>query len=345
MTNQKRNRAVLEARKKWQQVLDGDLRARAWVLENLTTSDFPLLLGAGYQRELMAEYQQAPTSWSAFSLRTTVSDFRPKTLIDLLGGRVGLSKVAEATEYPARKFSESKHEIKVDKYGDRIPLTWEMIVNDDLSAFNRLPQTLSGAARETEDILTAKTLLSGNGQSYNTQFFRDANQNDPLTLDSLEAALVTILTRTDDNKRPVPFGQFKLVVPPALARQAEGIVNALQVKRTEGDTEIVSANTIGNQVSVEVNPWLPVVSTSKGNTRWFVLPDPNGPRPAVATVFLRGNESPDLRVKADAGVRVGGGAISPQEGAFDDDTIQYRVRHVVGAATLDNIGAYASNGS
>ena len=84
---------------------------------------------------------------------------------------------------------------------------------------------------------------------------------------------------------------------------------------------------------------------SKAATRWFVLPSPQSARPALAVGFLRGYEDPDLRVKSSAGSRVGGGVIDPMQGDFDDDTIQYRVRHVVGSAYVDPKATYVSNGS
>jgi hypothetical protein len=61
--------------------------------------------------------------------------------------------------------------------------------------------------------------------------------------------------------------------------------------------------------------------------------------------FLAGHEQPDLRVKADTGFRVGGGAISALEGSFEIDDIQYRGRHIVGNQQADPLFTYCSLGS
>src|SRR5690606_9593503 len=132
-------------------VLKGDLRARAEVMETMTRSDFPVLLGAAYGRELQQEYVGIAPVWQQFATRKTVPDFRERSLVNLLGGRGALDKVKEASEYKARAVSESTRKFKVDKYGNRIPLTWEMLKNDDLDAFRDLPTRLATAARETED--------------------------------------------------------------------------------------------------------------------------------------------------------------------------------------------------
>ena len=95
-----------------------------------------------------------------------------------------------------------------------------------------------------------------------------------------------------------------------------------------------------------VNPWLTLVNTgAAAATTWFLLPAPSTGRPAIVSAFLRGHESPDLRMKSDAGNRVGGGALPGEEGSFDDDTIQYRVRHVHGAGLVIPAETYASTGA
>ena len=77
---------------------------------------------------------------------------------------------------------------------------------------------------------------------------------------------------------------------------------------------------------------------------WFIIPAPSAPRPAFYVGFLAGYETPDMRYKADQGNSLGGGSLSADAGSFDDDTIYYRVRHIVGAAAGDPMFTYASDG-
>lgn len=344
-----RNRRILEARKLFERAASGDLRARADLQESLTTSDFPILLGQSYQRELLSEYQGITPVWNSFARRATVRDFRKQTLVDILGGRAGLDKVKEAAEYPARKLTEAKYEFKVDKYGARIPLTWEMLVNDDLGAFDDLGSRLATAARETEERLALLPLFNAGLTGLNSTFFPTGfSGTDYLTADSLEAALLAISTRTDSDNRPIVINGGVLMVPPALEMTARRILNASQIRRDNGDgTTSIEPNYLANALTLVVNPWLPIVGAKNTNinSTWFVLPAPTAPRPALAVGFLRGNETPDLRVKADTGNSVGGGAISPEDGSFDDDTIQYRVRHVTGSTALINSAVFASTGT
>jgi hypothetical protein len=348
------NKKILEARRLFQRAIDGDLRARAEVQETLTTSDFPILLNAAYGRELQQEYAAIAPVWNRFSSRVTVPDFRARTLVDLTGGKAGLDKVKEATEFPARKKTESSKSFSVEKYGARFPLTWEMLVNDDLGAFRTFPTDLATAARETEERVALKPLFNAAGTALSTAFFTGVaapatGAGSALSATSLQAGLASISNRTDSDGRPIAMPEPVLMVPPSLEMTALQILNTTEVRTTSGSVERVQAgNGLQARPTLVVNPWLPVVAGGYDNvaTTWFLLPNPSrASKRALVTGFLNGYETPDLRVKADAGNRVGGGAISPEEGAFDDDTIQYRVRHVTGGAALYNDAVYVAEGA
>ena len=108
----------------------------------------------------------------------------------------------------------------------------------------------------------------------------------------------------------------------------------------------MAGNGLSATPKIVVNDWLTRIDTSANKaTTWYLLPDPQGPRPAVYETFLQGYETPDLRVKADAGMRLGGGNIDPSEGSFERDDVQYRIRHVVGGNKGFADAVYVSNGS
>lgn len=337
---------------------DGDRRAMLDIQESLTTSDFPKLFGDVLDRELLAQYQQIEPVWPKFARRTVVKDFRPKHYLDLLGGRATLDLVKERGEYPARSLSEGDYSLTVAKYGARLPLTWEMLVNDDLDAFRTAPERIAEAARVTEDRFATGLIATATGP--NSPFFTAAPATSggvaaavgtgKLTTDNVTAALTTISTRVDSDGNPVMVSALILMVPPALEVVANQIINAQIIRNrvTNGSNtqDLEIGNWLSSRVQVVVNPWLPVIDKSANSaTTWYLLPAPSIARPALTMGFLRGFETPDLRVKADTGQRVGGGSIPAEEGSFDTDDIQYRIRHVTGGTTLDPIAAYASIGT
>lgn len=347
------------------QVFAGNRRAALDFEEALATSDFRNAAFEVLDREMLTRYEDLPVTWTAYARRSQVRDFKPKKLIDLLGGRAALDRVPELTEYPARDIARALYQITVGKFGGRFAISWESIVNDELGELRDLPGNLAVAARDTESRIAAGLLTDGNGpadarfgatawgrtfdETTNTFSGGQSNLlpgNPPLTVDSLSAALQAISARRDLENRPIVVQAFRLVVPPALEFTARRILEATEINVTEGGTRVTMGNWLRGRVQLVVEPWLAVLDTGPNSaTTWYLLPAPDASRPALHLAFLRGHEQPDLRVKADTGQRVGGGNIPAEEGSFDIDDIQYRVRHVVGGASTDMIATAVSTGA
>ena len=341
------NKQILEARELFERAMRGNLRARAELQETLTKSDFPILLGQAYGRELQQEYSAIAPVWNRFAKRLMVNDFRPKKLVDIMGGRAALERVREASEYPARKASESEREFSVDKYGARFPLTWEMIKNDDLGAFRDFPQRLATAARETEERIALAPFFNSAGTGLSSFYSARAVSAQTLSKTALNAGLEAIAQRKDEDGRPVVVTEPILMVPTALTKTAADIINV--IRNTDTTTGDVRAGNglIRTPVVVE-NPWLDIVGAGYTNNSktWYLLPGPNtNVKPAAGVAFMAGEENPDLRAKNDQGSRIGGGSIGPEEGSFDDDTIQYRVRHIAGGVALYDDAVYVGVGA
>lgn len=341
------NKKIADAVHLFESAMNGDLRAKAQVAESLTTSDFPSLYGQGVNRRLLAAYQAAPAVWQQYSTRVVLPNFKPQRLVSILG-TTGLERVAEATEYPAGGLDEALYDFSVAKYGKRIGITWEMVVNDELGQFRGLDQILAQGARDLEGDVTAHALLTPDMKNVNTEFFRSANGNAPETVDldrkALQDAIMELSTKKVDD-RIVARPGLVLVVPPTLEAQARSILTATEIRTTLADGSVaVEQNPLAGSVQIVVEPRLLDSTHAKAATTWFILPAPNSARPALVTGFLAGHEAPDLRVKNDQGSRAGGGLIPAEQGSFDDDTIQYRVRHVAGAALIDPLHTFVSTG-
>lgn len=356
---------VLEAANVLGRAFKGSRYGMLKLQEALTSDDFR---GAAFEvldRELMQRYTDLPAVWDQYARRTTVRDFKKKTLVDLMGGRAALDLVPERTEYPHRSVSKGAYHISVSKYGGVFQITWESIINDELGELEELPNNLAIAARNTETTAGTGLLTDGNGPNgayfsataWGRTYDPDTDTwsggssnlitgNPALTVDSLTAALDAISQRTDPEGLPIVVEAFKLVVPPALETTARKILDATEIRIEVSGQTVIMNNWLAGRVQLVVDHWLPVLDGGANkNTTWYVLPAPTASRPALFVAFLRGHETPDLRVKADAGNRVGGGPVAPEEGGFEADDISYRVRHVVGAAGTDMIATAVSTGA
>lgn len=351
-----RKALMLEARRMWDGVFVGDPRAALQVREALSTSDlFKSVTGEVLDQQLLAAYQQQPTQWSSFATRTTVRNFKKKRLVDILGGNSALSAVPELSEYPGGDYRRRESFIKVGKFGRVFGFSWESLINDDLDELMTVPNAYASAAALTEENAALSIVANADG-SPNTAFFKDHSTdtdsdgvvipNGPnttpgtgaLTTENLAAAITTVKTRKDSDGNIVAPDQLVLMVGPANEMAARQILNATEIRLTSGSRTSVMPNYMAGVVTLVVHNRL------QGNA-WYLLPAPTSARPAVAVAFLTGYDTPDIRQKADAGVRVGGGAIDPSEGSFEVDGIYYRVRHVVGGASVDPLHTYASTGA
>jgi len=344
--------AIVEASRLWERVwIKGDPHAAVTVREALSTSDlFRSATGDVLDRELLARYGDVPTQWAAVASRTTVRNFKPKTMVDLMGGRTVLDVVPEETEYPTAGTEAAEYRISVRKFGRRFGYSWEASVNDDLDELRLIPDTFATAAALTEDAAVFDQLFDRVTGVPNTAFFRAPNDDDApgrvdtraataaLTSENLQAAITAVRGRRDFEGNPIPAGRLKLVVGYAQEINARRILEATEIRTTSGSRTTLEPNPLRGIVD------LVVIERQPGNA-WFLLPQTTAARPAIAVAFLRGYETPDLRVQANAGNRIGGGGIDPGEGSFNDDTVYFRVRHVVGSATLDPMHTYASTGA
>ena len=332
--------------------------------EAFSTSDFTLAAAKELDSEMLAQYQELPTTWDQYTDTTTVRDFRPKRLKSRGHGKIGMARVPELTEYPADTTKGAKeYAIQVAKYGRRKAISWEAWLNNEaVQELEDLPGELARQARETEMIAAVSNLLLISNDSLlkgeatatdvNTNFFKSANSNAPdnkaLTFDNLKTVLDGMATKKDPvTKRVIARPDVVVVIPKALEATMISIVNTVQIRVTDSstDTEFIQNNPLAG-VSYVVEPMLDTVNAhTKAAGTWFVVPKPGGPRPALWVAHLAGHEAPDLRVKADTGRRVGGGEISALEGSFDIDDIQYRGRHIVGNQTADALFTYCSYGS
>jgi hypothetical protein len=345
--------------------------------EAVSSGDFPLLFQAISQASMLGQYAELPQQWPLFSVQTTVPDFRPARLVrwdsqmsqlpDYNGGADrhvrALPRIPELTEYPTFNLTTEGQDYFVNKYGARFPFSWEAFLNDELRVLQQLPAEMARWARDTEDVLTTGVLATAEGP--NPDFFNlDENfgtqvppgnyvpDNPPLSLKALEEAIQYIGMRQVAG-RQVRVQNFVLLVPPSLALTAHSIAQSttyVHVQRVSTDEEYRTnvASPIAGRFTVVESPWLPLIDQSpNAATTWYLIPAGGQTErgPAIVTAFLRGHESPEVRVMGDTGRALGGAELSAFEGSFSHDDIQYRVRTIIGAAGIDASAVSVSLGN
>lgn len=345
-------------------VTGGSFRDVYLIKEAMSTSDFPLLFGDVIDRSMLGKYREWTPTWPAYAARRVVRDFRNVSDYDVTGGEAPLDIVPQGDEYPERSLSESRIQWRVQKRGAAMPFLWEAIVNDDFQALADVPDRFARAARRTEDKVATDLHVDVNGPhasvytAGNKNIINIANgaatNNPALSIVGLQDGFKVLAKQVDADSQPILIEMVTLEVPPALEITAMNILNAIQIEVVEAggtaNQKLIATNWMKNKLRLVVNPYLPLVAvTANGSTSWFLHATPQGDasggRPAFRVGFLRGHEEPEMFMKAPNAVRVGGGDVSPFDGSFENDSVEYKIRYVIGGSVIDAKMTAASNGS
>lgn len=317
------------------------------LMEAFTTSDFPKLLGAAFEKEAMGAQKDAVKEYDLFAFEKNLSDFRPKKMVDLFGNEY-FEDVKEGDEYKGGKLAETDVEIKTGKTGKNFGLTWELQLSRDFSDLADFPKVLGNAAVNTENRKIYEVLVGSTGLK--TGFF-GAVDNKPLTSENLIAAIEIMSLKENHRKELVDVSTIVLVVGPGLAMRARQILNAEKIVRKVDDgagnvTETEESNPFRGLVQLQVSrEFINLNGAATKNTSWALLPGKATANPAVVKTGLIGHENVDIRVKRDQGERVGGGQVPVNDGSFNDDTIWFRGRHITGGAKGFTVAVYGSKGA
>lgn len=324
----------------------GNITAIATLQEAFSTSDFPVLLGQGLQATAITAYKDTPKEFEDVVFDTTVPDFNRRRLVDLWGADE-FERVHEGEEYKGSSKKTTDLEHGLGKYGKVAKVTWELFLDRRFSDIADFPRDLAQGAIKTQNSAVADLLVK-NG-AWNADFFKSVS-NLPLTADNLQKAINELAIRENHRDELVDVSSLYLVHGPALRSQVQALLvhlEKVEITTTDGSksTKQVQDNPFRNVVK-------PLESRSVGKrlgtdsgTAWALIQGKGSDLPSIIRTSLAGHPEVDIRVENAQGQSLGGGALSPTDGSFKDDTISYRGRAVTGIDPGFTPGVWASKGA
>ena len=324
----------------------GNITAIATLKEAFSTSDFPVLLGQGLQATAITAYKDTPKEFEDVVFDTTVPDFNRRKLVDLWGADE-FERVREGEEYRGGTKQTTDLEHGLGKYGKVAKVTWELFLDRRFSDIADFPRDLAQGAIKTQNSAVADLLVK-NG-AWNADFFKSVS-NLPLTADNLQKAINELAIRENHRDELVDVSSLYLVHGPALRSQVQALLvhlEKVEITTTDGSksTKQVQDNPFRNVVK-------PLESRSVGKrlgtdsgTAWALIQGKGSDLPSIIRTSLAGHPEVDIRVENAQGQSLGGGALSPTDGSFKDDTISYRGRAVTGIDPGFTPGVWASKGA
>lgn len=295
-----------------------------------STSDFPKILENVVTKSLRMGYEGEQRTFLAFTRRALLSNLKEVSRVQLAGAPA-LKRVREGGEYQYGTMGEGAEKYSILKYGRMFALTWETIINDDLDALTRIPQSFGAAAASLESDLVWAIFTGNPNMADNVALFHANHGNlgtatalkaaleDAPALDPISEAREKMMLQKGIEGRYITVRPRHLIVPPKLERTGQKITSPDFIAAKQGAT-----NTVDRTLNLVVEPRLQDAST----TAWFMAADPTQ-IDTIEVGYLQGNE----------------GVYTESKAGFEVDGVVVKARHVVGAKAIDHRGLFKNAGA
>lgn len=296
----------------------------------LATSDFPNILLDAANKRLRAAYVENEQSYQRWARRApNAPDFKNINVLQL-GGAPSLLPVLEGGEFKRGSMTDGKETYTILTFGRVVPITRQAIINDDLSAFDRVPMAMAGAARRLEnrtiyDIFTTNANLSDGLALFGTGHANlGTGAGTALAVAPLTAARAAMRKQKGYQNEELNIAPSYLIVPADLEQTAYQLTSSQYVPAT---AQTINEFRAGGKTALEpiVEAYLSATST----TRWYLAANASSAVDTVEYCYLEGSEGLYLEN------RVG----------FDVDGIEFKGRLDFAAKAIDFRGLYRADGA
>lgn len=299
-----------------------------------TTSDFANILSSTINTTLRQAYQLAPATYRAWARQASASDYRNINRTQL-SGAPRLTKVGEHGEYTRGTMVDSKESYRVEKFGKVIGITREVIVNDYLNAFDRIPAAIGMAAASLESDIVYSILLANANMADGVALFHAnhgnlAGSNAVISVASMGSAMGAMAIQTDPNLgAPLNVLASYLIVPPAIEPTAMQLVTAVTPNQASGVTPPKMQNlSVVTEARLQTGVTVDATTYSGSATAWFLAAMP-GLIDTVEYAYLEGSD----------------GVYTETRNGFDVDGVEVKCRLDFGAKAIDYRGLYKNIGA
>lgn len=308
--------------------LIGEAITRAGVISH-STSDFSNLLENVASKALLQGFEEAPETWSAWCRIGNLPDFRTSSRPNM--STFGdLEIVYENGEYKYGSFSDLKETLTLATYGKLFSISRQALINDDLNAFTRIPQSMGRAANRVVGDLAYGVLTTNAALNQDSTTLFHADHSNLVAPGSGAAPSVTTVgagqtamaLQTDPTGNILNIQPAHLLVPVALKATAMTLMAAQY--DPAGSAGTLTPNVVQGAADVIADARL----DADDALQWYLMADQNM-HDTVEVAFLDGNQTPFLE---------------SQDG-WKQDGVEYKVRIDAAAGAMDFRGVYQNDGN
>lgn len=305
--------------------------ARMALRSSHSTSDFPYILANVASKRLQMAYDAAPQTFRPIVNEVTLPDFKTTSVVALSDAPAFVQKL-EGAEYTYGTVGENREQYALATYGRAIRFTDEMLINDDLRAFDRMVTMFGRSAANFESdlvwgVITANAALSDGKALFHTDHGNLVSAG-AINITNLGAASAAMRNQKTLAPSATEDGQLMNLTPSFLAVPAELQTVALQYTRsTTIPNDPAYANVYAGTITPIIEPRL--ASLSGGSTDdWYLFASPA-----------------EVDMIDFAGLEGEGGPVIFQETDFDTDAVKLKARLRRAAKAIDYRGMVKNPGS
>ncbi len=290
-----------------------------------STSDFPEILSAVTNKTLRQAYEAYPRTFMLFCRQVLATDFKAMHRVQL-GEAPQLLEVGESGEFKRGTLGESKESYRVKTYGRVVAITRQVLINDDLDAFTRIPAMYGNSIAQLESdvvwgIITANPAMADGTALFHANHRNLAGTGAALDVTSVGAARAAMAKQTGlDKKTVLNIRPAFLIVPASLELKAEQLVAQNLIPAATANVVPQSIRTLA-PIS---EPRLDAAS----ETGWYLAASPNQ-IDTIEYAYLEGQQ----------------GAYIETRNGFDVDGVEIKCRLDFGAKAIDWRGLYKNPGA
>lgn len=290
-----------------------------------STSDFPEVLSAVTNKTLRQAYDVYPRTFTPFCRQVLATDFKAMHRVQI-GEAPQLLKVSEGGEFKRGTIAESKESYRIETYGRVVAITRQVLINDDLDAFTRIPAMYGTAIATLESdvvwgIITANAAMADGVTLFHATHKNLAGTGAALSVAAIGEGRASMAKQTGlDKKTVLNIRPSYLIVPAALELAAEQLVaqNLLPTKTLDVVPQSIRTITPISE------PRLDAVSAGA----WYLAANP-AQIDTIEYAYLEGQQ----------------GAYIETRNGFDVDGVEIKCRLDFGAKAIDWRGLYKNNGA
>lgn len=251
------------------------------------TADFPYILADSARKQMLAAYSVAVPTYKAWAKASTTPDFKTMSRMRLSETPSFIS-VPEGAQISLGTMTESREQYAIATYGRGVSFTRQMLINDDLGAFNDLIAAFGYQASRLEN-KTVYAILNANGNMSDSTALFHANHGNLGTgaigntgLDAMFTAMA--VQKGMDGTTVLNLSPEFLIVPAAKKSTALTAMMAVGPNVKTSDQ-----NWFAGRLQVVADAELDGTSTSV----WYAACNP-AIAPAVEYAHLQGAEGPQI---------------------------------------------------